>query len=100
MFVNLGFQHGKWSCTTRLLCALSILGLSGQARRAPMVEQAVQTMPLVSAAQKKGKTTTQPQNKPLVRPVQRSGQAGAQIQKENIPTSKWTLTVNIYFNIS
>ncbi|XP_004574198.1 protein LSM14 homolog B-B isoform X1 [Maylandia zebra] len=62
------------------------LGLSGQARRAPMVEQAVQTMPLVSAAQKKGKTTTQPQNKPLVRPVQRSGQAGAQVQKENIPT--------------
>lgn len=65
-----------------------------------MVEQAVQTMPLVSAAQKKGKTTTQPQNKPLVHPVQRSGQAGAQVQKENIPTSKRTLTVNIYFNIS
>ncbi|XP_031604462.1 protein LSM14 homolog B-B-like isoform X1 [Oreochromis aureus] len=64
------------------------LGLSGQARRAPMVEQAVQTMPLASAAQKKGKTTTQPQNKPLVRPVQRSGQAGAQVQKENIPTSQ------------
>uniref|UniRef100_A0A3Q0RZI8 LSM family member 14B n=1 Tax=Amphilophus citrinellus TaxID=61819 RepID=A0A3Q0RZI8_AMPCI len=63
------------------------LGLQGQARRAPMVEQAVQTMPLASAAQKRGKPATQAQNKPLVRPPQRPVRSGAQVQKENIPTS-------------
>lgn len=69
---------------------LSIPGLQGQARRAPMVEQAVQTVPLTSVAQKRGKTVTQAQNKPLVRPLQRAGRSGAQVQKENIPTSKLT----------
>ncbi|XP_030585261.1 protein LSM14 homolog B-like isoform X2 [Archocentrus centrarchus] len=64
------------------------LGLQGQARRAPMVEQAVQTMPLASAAQKRGKPATQAPNKPLVRPPQRPVRSGAQVQKENIPTKQ------------
>nr|XP_057942819.1 protein LSM14 homolog B-like isoform X2 [Doryrhamphus excisus] len=55
------------------------------ARRAPMVEQAVQTVPLASNAQKKGKSWTQPQVKPAARPPQRSG---PQVQKENVPTSQ------------
>lgn len=53
-----------------------------------MVEQAVQTVPLVSAAQKRGNPLTQPQSKQSVRPAQRSGWEGSQVQKENIPTSK------------
>ncbi|XP_071350318.1 protein LSM14 homolog B-like isoform X2 [Trachinotus anak] len=55
-------------------------------RRAPMVEQAVQTVPLAGAAQKKGKTSTQPQSRQPVRPTQRSGRDGSQLQKENVPT--------------
>ncbi|KAM8914488.1 protein LSM14 homolog B-like [Spinachia spinachia] len=55
------------------------------ARRAPMVEQAVQTVPLVNASQKRGKALTQPPaSKPAVRPNQRAGQ----VQKENVPTSQ------------
>ncbi|XP_047438533.1 protein LSM14 homolog B-like isoform X2 [Mugil cephalus] len=63
-------------------------GLHGPARRAPMVEQAVQTMPLASAAQKRGKPPIQPQGRQLVRPTQRSRQDGSQVQKENVPTSR------------
>ncbi|XP_039972294.1 protein LSM14 homolog B-B-like [Xiphias gladius] len=57
------------------------------ARRAPMVEQAVQTMPMASAAQKRGKTSTQPQSRQPVRPPQRSGRDGSHLQKENVPSS-------------
>ncbi|XP_059185592.1 protein LSM14 homolog B-like isoform X2 [Centropristis striata] len=65
------------------------LGLHGiPARRAPMVEQAVQTVPLAGAAQKRGKTSTQPQSKQPARPTQRSGQT----QKENMPSSKQSRT--------
>ncbi|XP_008291659.1 protein LSM14 homolog B-like [Stegastes partitus] len=63
-------------------------GLHGQARRAPMVEQAVQTVPLAGAAQKKGKASTQPQSRQPVRPNQRSGRDGSQVQKENVPTRR------------
>lgn len=58
-----------------------------------MVEQAVQTMPLASAAQKKGKTSVQPQSRQLVRPSQRSRQDGSQVQKENVPAGKLTLII-------
>lgn len=68
--------------------AAYVPGLHGiTARRAPMVEQAVQTVPLAGAAQKKGKASTQPQDKPPVRPTQCS----VQVQKENVPTSKQPL---------
>lgn len=63
-------------------------GLHGPTRRAPMVEQAVQTVPLAGAAQKKGKTSTQPQSRQPGRPNQRSGRDGSQVQKENAPTSR------------
>ncbi|XP_068576339.1 protein LSM14 homolog B-like isoform X2 [Cebidichthys violaceus] len=95
--------HPRWSSyrdmmpTYNQLAATSLLnqqynaalglvpGLHGiPARRAPMVEQAVQTVPSVSAAQKRGKTSTQPQGKQPVRPNQRSGQ----VHKENVPTSR------------
>uniref|UniRef100_A0A3Q3X620 Uncharacterized protein n=1 Tax=Mola mola TaxID=94237 RepID=A0A3Q3X620_MOLML len=56
------------------------LGLHGiPARRVPMVEQAVQTMPLASAAQKRGNTLTEPQSKQPARPAQRSARIGSQI---------------------
>lgn len=55
-----------------------------------MVEQAVQTVPLANAAQKRGNTLTQPQGRQPVRPTQRSGRGGSQVQKENVPTSKQT----------
>ncbi|KAM8757250.1 protein LSM14 homolog B-like [Acanthopagrus schlegelii] len=65
------------------------LGLHGiPGRRAPMVEQAVQTVPLAGAAQKRGKTPTQPQGKQPARPTQRSGRAGSLVQKENVPASR------------
>ncbi|XP_077429401.1 protein LSM14 homolog B-like [Vanacampus margaritifer] len=55
-------------------------------RRAPMVEQAVQTVPLASSAQKKGKSSTQPQQiRQSVRPTQR---AVSQVQKENVPINQ------------
>ncbi|XP_070758896.1 protein LSM14 homolog B-like [Enoplosus armatus] len=64
-------------------------GLHGiPARRAPMVEQAVQTVPLASAAQKRGKTSAQPQGRQPVRPTQRSGRGGSQVQKENVLASR------------
>lgn len=58
-----------------------------------MVEQAVQTVPLTGAAQKRGKTPTQPQGKQPAHPTQRSGRAGSLVQKENVPTSKLTLVL-------
>ncbi|XP_040059021.2 protein LSM14 homolog B [Gasterosteus aculeatus] len=96
--------HPRWSSyrdmmpTYNQLAATSLLnqqynaalglvpGIHGiPARRAPMVEQAVQTVPLVSASQKRGKTLTQPPaSKPPVRPNQRASPA----QKENVPTSR------------
>ncbi|XP_047204707.1 protein LSM14 homolog B-B-like isoform X2 [Girardinichthys multiradiatus] len=61
-------------------------GLHGTARRAPMVEQAVQTMPLATAAERKGKTLTQPQNR---LPGHRGSSRDASwVEKENIPTSR------------
>ncbi|XP_038551453.1 protein LSM14 homolog B-like isoform X2 [Micropterus salmoides] len=57
------------------------------ARRAPMVEQAVQTVPLVSAAQNRERTSTKPPGRQPVRPTQRSARGGSQVQKENVPTS-------------
>ncbi|TNM88616.1 hypothetical protein fugu_004870 [Takifugu bimaculatus] len=67
-------------------------GLHGlPARRAPMVEQAVQTVPSVSAAQRRGNALTQPQSKQSVCPAQRSGWEGSRVQKENIPTNRTPL---------
>ncbi|XP_069367765.1 protein LSM14 homolog B-like isoform X2 [Paralichthys olivaceus] len=61
-------------------------GLHGiPARRAPMVEQAVQTVPLASAAQKRGKASTQPLSRQPGRPTQHSS---SQLQKENVPTKR------------
>ncbi|XP_033482855.2 protein LSM14 homolog B-like [Epinephelus lanceolatus] len=99
--------HPRWSSyrdmmpTYNQLAATSLLnqqynaalglvpGLHGiPARRAPMVEQAVQTVPLATPAQRKGKTSTQPQSRQPARPTQRSGQA----QKENVPSSKQSQT--------
>lgn len=54
------------------------------ARRVPMVEQAVQTVPQASAAQKKGKPTTQPAR----RAVQRSARDNSQVLKENMPSNQ------------
>ncbi|XP_033977456.1 protein LSM14 homolog B-B-like [Trematomus bernacchii] len=98
---SLAAYHPRWSSyrdmmpTYNQLAATSLLnqqysaalGLGHHgipARRAPMVEQAVQTVPLAGAAQKKGKASTQPQGKQPVRPTLRS----AQVQKENVPTSQ------------
>ncbi|KAF7658954.1 hypothetical protein LDENG_00005330 [Lucifuga dentata] len=59
-------------------------GLHGiPARRGPMVEQAVQTVPMASAGQKKGKASTQQQGKQSLRSAQRSGGDDSQVQKEN-----------------
>ncbi|XP_058488005.1 protein LSM14 homolog B-like [Solea solea] len=63
-------------------------GLHGiPARRAPMVEQAVQTMPLAGAVQKRGKASTPSQSRPPVRQTQQTGRDGSRLQKENVPTS-------------
>lgn len=67
----------------------AVPGVHGiSARRVPTVEQAVQTVPLASVAQKRGNTLTQPQGRQPVRPTQRAHQGGSQVQKENMPTSK------------
>ncbi|XP_041837174.1 protein LSM14 homolog B-like isoform X1 [Melanotaenia boesemani] len=99
-----GAYHPRWSPyrdmmpTFNQLAASSLLnqqynaalglipGLHGPARQAPMVEQAVQTVPLAAAAQMRGKASTQPQSRQPVRPTQRPAQAGPQFEKENIPT--------------
>lgn len=62
-----------------------VSGLHAPVRRAPMVEQAVQTVPLATAAQKKGKPSTQPPSRAPSRPAQRSAQNSLQVQKENVP---------------
>lgn len=65
------------------------LGLHGfPTRRAPMVEQAVQTVPLANAGQKKGKTPAQVQSRPQIRPSQRSNQDSSRAQKENVPSNR------------
>lgn len=69
----------------------TVPGLHGlPARRAPMVEQAVQTVPSVSAGQRRGNALTRPQSKQPVCPSQRPRWDGSQVQKENVPTSKPT----------
>ncbi|KAM9758171.1 protein LSM14 homolog B-like [Menidia menidia] len=62
-----------------------IPGAHGPPRRAPMVEQAVQTVPLVSATQRRGKAPTQRQGGQPDRPVQHSSQGGSRLEKENVP---------------
>ncbi|XP_029907843.1 protein LSM14 homolog B-like isoform X2 [Myripristis murdjan] len=58
------------------------LGLQGiPARRGPMVEQAVQTVPMASASQKRGQTSSQQQDKPSARSTPRSGRDSSQTQK-------------------
>ncbi|CAF89301.1 unnamed protein product, partial [Tetraodon nigroviridis] len=67
----------------------TVPGLHGlPARRAPMVEQAVQTVPSVSAGQRRGNALTRPQSKQPVCPSQRPRWDGSQVQKENVPTNK------------
>lgn len=67
----------------------TVPGLHGlPVRRAPMVEQAVQTVPSVSTGQRRGNALTRPQSSQPVCPAQRSRWEGSQVQKENIPTSK------------
>ncbi|XP_068172040.1 protein LSM14 homolog B-like [Antennarius striatus] len=58
------------------------------ARRAPMVEQAVQTVPQAGTAQRRGKGPTQAQAKPPIHAAQHSGRNVSQVQKENMPTSQ------------
>ncbi|XP_071402786.1 protein LSM14 homolog B-like [Centroberyx affinis] len=59
-------------------------GLQGiPARRGPMVEQAVQTVPLANAGQKRGPSSSQQQSRQPVRPTQRSGRDGSQAQRKN-----------------
>lgn len=79
----------SWSSPAVFVPVPPVPGFHGiPTRRAPMVEQAVQTVPLASASQKRGKTSTQPQGRQPVRPTQRSGRRASQVQKENVPTSK------------
>ncbi|XP_061584097.1 protein LSM14 homolog B-B-like [Cololabis saira] len=65
-----------------------IPGLQGPARRVPMVEQAVQTVPpaaaAAAAAQRKGKASSPLQSRPPAPSTQRS----LQVEKENIPTGR------------
>lgn len=78
-----------WICTNMYISVHTVPSFHGiPARRAPTVEQAVQTVPLASAAQKRGKSSTQLQGRQTVRPAQRSGRDGSQAQKENISTSE------------
>ncbi|KAM6927898.1 protein LSM14 homolog B-B-like [Xenentodon cancila] len=65
-----------------------IPGLQGPARRVPMVEQAVQTMPLATAAQRKGKTSAQLQSRQPVQSTQNAVPDGSQVEKENMPTGR------------
>ncbi|KAM4613817.1 protein LSM14 homolog B-like [Polymixia lowei] len=64
-------------------------------RRGPMVEQAVQTVPMASAGQKRGQSSasassSQQQGRRSVRPAQRSGQDGSQGQRKNVPSNQAT----------
>ncbi|KAM9814225.1 protein LSM14 homolog B-B-like [Neosynchiropus ocellatus] len=56
------------------------------ARRVPMVEQAVQTVPQTAAAQKKGKSAAQAP--PARRAAQRTARDASQVQKENVPSNR------------
>ncbi|XP_029358740.1 protein LSM14 homolog B-like [Echeneis naucrates] len=58
------------------------------ARRAPTVEQAVQTMPLASVPQRRGKTSAQPQSRQPARPTQQTARNAPQLQKENAPANQ------------
>ncbi|XP_032406320.1 protein LSM14 homolog B-like [Xiphophorus hellerii] len=58
------------------------------ARRAPMVEQAVQTVPLTTAAQRRGKAPTPPQSRIPVRPSRGPPRDASRVEKENVPTSQ------------
>lgn len=53
-----------------------------------MVEQAVQTVPLATAVQKKIKVPAQPPNRQPVRSTQQSVREGSQLQKENVLNSE------------
>jgi hypothetical protein len=59
-------------------------------RRGPMVEQAVQTLPMASAAQKRAQPANQPQARQPVRPSPRPGRDGPQPLRRNAPSSKLT----------
>ncbi|XP_076012887.1 protein LSM14 homolog B-like [Genypterus blacodes] len=93
--------HPRWSSyrdmlpTYNQLAASSLLnqqysaalglvpGLHGiPPRRGPMVEQAVQTVPMATAVQKKGKASPQQQAKQPVHPAQRSARDGTQVQTQ------------------
>ncbi|XP_071773566.1 protein LSM14 homolog B-like [Centroberyx gerrardi] len=64
-------------------------GLQGiPARRGPMVEQAVQTVPLANVGQKRGPSSSQQQSRQPVRSTQRSGRDGSQAQRKNVPNSQ------------
>nr|XP_061814618.1 protein LSM14 homolog B-B-like [Nerophis lumbriciformis] len=80
-------QLGETALLNQHYNAAMGLGFHGiPARRVPMVEQAVQTVPLASSAQKKGKSSPQPQQvKRTVRPVPR---AVSQVQKENVQSDQ------------
>ncbi|KAF6722735.1 LSM14-like protein B-B [Oryzias melastigma] len=70
--------------------AALVPGIQGQGRRVPMVEQAVQTVPLATAAQGKGKVSTPPRSRQPPRQIQSSAQGGVRAEKENVPTGKRT----------
>ncbi|XP_056461682.1 protein LSM14 homolog B-like isoform X2 [Gadus chalcogrammus] len=57
-------------------------------RRGPMVEQAVQTLPMASAAQKRAQPANQPQARQPVRPSPRPGRDGPQPLRRNAPSSQ------------
>ncbi|XP_034023603.1 protein LSM14 homolog B-like [Thalassophryne amazonica] len=54
-------------------------------RRVPMVEQAVQTVPLTTGSQKRVKLSTQPQVQRPVHSMQPTAQNTSQAEKENVP---------------
>uniref|UniRef100_A0A4W5RH63 LSM family member 14B n=1 Tax=Hucho hucho TaxID=62062 RepID=A0A4W5RH63_9TELE len=66
------------------------LGLGPQVRRGPMVEQAVQTVPLDEAGQKKGQSVSQEQRRETSRPMQRAARGSPQPQRHSGPGSKQT----------
>ncbi|XP_054882661.1 protein LSM14 homolog B-like isoform X2 [Poeciliopsis prolifica] len=75
--------------TQQYNAALDLMpGLPGAARRAPMVEQAVQTVPLSTATQRRGKAPTPPQSRIPVRPSRGPPRDAARVEKENVPTSQ------------
>lgn len=84
-------QLAASSLSQQYNAALGLMpGFPGMARRAPTVEQAVQTIPLATAAQKKGKASTEPKSRVPVRPVRGSSQDPSRVEKENVPTSQAT----------